>query len=191
MRLVLNLMLTLIIAIVGGLGSAYFFIDKGEPFGALRSGIWAAWPHAGDVDADPYSQAIHARAGILPMGRDEGISFTTSTDNSEELLAGNCIYTMRGRIPQARLWTLTLVNKSGEIVTNPANRFGLNSRTLTRNEDGTFSLIIAQLAQPGNWLPIGSDNRFTLVLRLYDAQIAKGTDFATITLPTVQRKNCQ
>ena len=53
-----------------------------------RSGAWTAWPHAGSPDADPYSIAMLARTGEVPLGAGEGIAFTAEIDSDGAPLSG-------------------------------------------------------------------------------------------------------
>ena len=49
-----------------------------------RSGVavgpWRSQPRDSGSDIDPYTLAADARAGVLPLGAAEGLSFTTSGD---------------------------------------------------------------------------------------------------------------
>ena len=44
-----------------------------------------------------------------------------------------------------------------------------------RRADGSFEIMIAPRARPGNWLPTGGIDRYVLVLRLYDTPVGVAT----------------
>ena len=54
---------------------------------------------------------------------------------------------------------------------NPAGRYGFRSSEVLRAADGGFVDLRLRAAHAGNWLPIGADSRFALVLRLYDSPL--------------------
>jgi len=85
-------------------------------FGAVSVGPWTAWPLEGSTDADPYSLAMLARTGEVPLGAGEGLSFTAQEDGAGELLSGKCTYEIKGETPAARLWTLTAYDATGRLM---------------------------------------------------------------------------
>src|SRR5215211_6671927 len=60
------------IALGLGVSSAYFAVQGDYPLGAIRVGAWVAWPKVGSRSADPYSRAIMARRGEIPLAVGEG-----------------------------------------------------------------------------------------------------------------------
>ena len=44
-----------------------------------------------------------------------------------------------------------------------------------RHADGSFEIVVAPRARPGNWLPTGGIERYVLVLRLYDTPVGVAT----------------
>ncbi len=90
MRFLIDLAIAVAIAIAVGVSSAWFTIERGRLFGAVNVGAWTAWPQEGSTDADPYSLAMLARTGELPLGAGEGLSFTATRDSSGAPLRGRC-----------------------------------------------------------------------------------------------------
>src|SRR4051812_24851304 len=99
--------IAILVATTLGFASAWYAIDHGPLFGAVRVGSWTAHPNAGGESADPYSVATLPRTGEVPLGAGEGIAFTAEKDDAGELLGGACRYRVAGQTPAARLWTLT------------------------------------------------------------------------------------
>lgn len=166
---------TVAILLIGagvGLGGTWIAVERGAGFGAVRVGPWVAYPRNGSVEADPYSRAIVARSGGLPLGLGEGLSFTASRDSDGRPLIGSCSYRVMGRVPQTRFWTLTLETTGGVLVDNPARRYGFTSSEVVRDGRGVFTVAVSPEVQPGNWLPVGRDGRFELVMRLYDTPLS-------------------
>jgi hypothetical protein len=190
-RLLLGTLFALVVAAIVGLGATYLALTRGAAFGALSIGSWTAWPKTGTVDAEPYARATIARTGQLPIAVGDGVSFTVQADEDGKLLDGRCDIFLSGITPVARFWTITLYNVDGELVTNSVNRYGFTSQEIVRHADGAFDIIVAPRANPGNWLPTGGVERYTLVLRLYDTAVGVSTKAGReVPMPSVKVRSC-
>jgi hypothetical protein len=174
-RLLLGSLYTFIVAAGIGLGSTWFALTHGAGFGTLRVGPWIAQPKAGTADIDPYSRALIARIGALPVALGDGVAFRARNDDQGQPLDGRCEVVVSGTTPQARYFTLTLYDPDGRLVANSLNRHGFTSEELYRNQDGNFEVAVAPRARPGNWLPTGGIDRYVLVLRFYDTSVGVAT----------------
>ena len=191
MRLLFGSLFALIVAAVVGLGATYLALTRGAAFGPLTIGSWTAWPKTGTVDADPYAKASIARIGRLPTALGDGVAFTASTDDNGRPLDGRCDVVLAGVTPAARFWTLTLYNTAGELIGNSINRFGFTSQEIVRHADGSFEIVVAPRANPGNWLPTGGIERYILVLRLYDTAVGVATKAGReVPMPSVTIRSC-
>ncbi|ADZ71364.1 DUF1214 domain-containing protein [Polymorphum gilvum] len=186
-----TLFLVAIAALALGIGSAYHAIDRESLFHSVRIGVWGTHPHAGTPQADPYSAAMYARTGRVPLASGEGIAFTAKTDSSGATLTAACDYLIEGATPPARLWTLTATDSHGRLVETLAGRSNLIGAHLLRRPDGSFEIVASVRPQPGNWLPTGNGDGLAFVLRLYDAPITTGSSLAGLTMPKISRKNCR
>lgn len=191
MRLVINLAIALAVAAVIGISSAQFAIQQGRIFGAVSAGVWTAWPGTGGLNADPYSAAMLARTGEIPLGDGEGIAFTAQVDGEGSDLVGNCVYRVTGETPAARLWTLTAYDHQGQLLANAVDRTGFHSHEILRRENGTFAITVSADVAPGNWLPITGEERIVLSLRLYDTPVTTGSQIADLVMPRITRVGCR
>lgn len=191
MRLLTGTLFAFVVAAIVGLGATYLALTRGAAFGALTIGSWTAWPKTGTLDADPYARAAIARTGELPIALGDGVSFTTQSDDTGKPLDGRCDVILSGVTPAARFWTLTLYNTVGELVPNSVNRFGFSSQEIVRHADGSFEIVVAPRANPGNWLPTGDIERYALVLRLYDTAVGVSTKAGReVPMPSVSTRSC-
>ena len=191
MRLLLGFLFAFAVAAVFGLGLTQFALTRGTAFGAITIGAWTAWPKTGTAEIDPYARAAIARSGELPIGSGDGVAFFTSSDDSGRALDGRCVVTLSGVTPAARFWTLTLYDPDGRLVPNAADRYGFTSQEIARNADGSFEILIASRARPGNWLPTGGIDRYVVVLRLYDTPVGVATRTAKdAPMPAVTQGSC-
>ena len=190
MRLLLDLAIAIVIATGLGFFSAWYAIDRGFVFGRVTVSGWTAWPNAGSQSADPYSIAMLARTGEVPLGAGEGIAFTAEADRAGHPLTGRCDYRVLGQTPGARLWTLTAYDEAGHLMSNAAHRQAFYSRELVRDADGSFRIAVSTTVKPGNWLPIAPVDRFKLVLRLYDTPVTTGSRIAGLAMPEIVQERC-
>jgi hypothetical protein len=190
-RLLLGTLFALVVAAGVGLGATYLALSRGAAFGALTIGSWTAYPKTGTMDADPYARASIARVGRLPTALGDGVSFTALSDDSGKALDGRCDVVVAGITPAARFWTITLYNPGGELVANTVDRHGFTSQEIARRADGSFEIVVAPRANPGNWLPTGGVERYILVLRLYDTAVGVSTKAGReVPMPAVTTRSC-
>ena len=191
MRLLIGTLFALAVAAAVGLGTTYLTLTRGAAFGALTIGSWTAWPKTGTADADPYARATIARTGQLPVALGDGVSFTAQTDDSGKPLDGRCDIVLSGVTPAARFWTLTLYNSEGGLVANSVDRYGFSSQEIVRHADGSFEIVVAPRANPGNWLPTGGVERYALVLRFYDTAVGVSTKAGReLPMPAITNGGC-
>ena len=171
MHLVVGSFFAFLVAAALGLGATWLAVSKGVAFGAVTLGAWTAWPKNGTTDIDPYARAAVARSGQLPVGSGDGVAFFARADDHGRVFDGRCDAVVSGTTPAARFWTLTLYDADGRLVANSVSRYGFTSQEIVRRSDGSFDIVIAPRARPGNWLPTGGIERYVLVLRLYDTPV--------------------
>ena len=176
-----------------GLASAHWLTRADYPFGGVRVGPWLVWPKAGARDADPYTRAVNARTGIIPLAVGEGLVLRATADSAEQALDRRCTYMVGSVTPQARFWTLTLYDAAGRPVQTPLGRSGFTSAELLRDASGAFSISISPEARSGNWLMMPeAGEELSLLLRLYDSPASAGSaSLDARALPTIERLECQ
>ena len=191
MRFLLGLLFAFTVAIVVGLGATWFALTEGTAFGAITIGAWTAWPKTGTAGVDPYARAAIARNGELPIGSGDGVAFFASVDDNGRVLDGRCDVILSGTTPQARFWTLTIYDREGQLIASSLERKGFTSQEIARQADGSFAIVVAPRARPGNWLPTGGAERYVLVMRLYDTPIGVATRASReATMPAIAVERC-
>ena len=182
---------TLLAAVALGIVATFLSL-RGDPgFGAVRLGPWTSFPGLGGADIDPYARAVMAVEGALPLGTGEGLAFVADVDDKGLALDSRCDYQISGAALPARFWTLSVYDSDGRLRRNGAGRYGLTSASLLRASDGGFTINAAREARPGNWLPLGENSRFVLVLRAYEAGASSlASAFEGLIMPTITRGVC-
>lgn len=190
----LNVILFLVVAVGGGLGSSWYMIEKGSHLTTRAIGPWVAWTAAGRPDADPYTRAHFTRRGMLPVTSALAATFEARTDNDGQTLFSTCEYLIEGDEPRAAFWSLAVFDDNGGLIPNAADRHSFNSATVMRGPTGRLDVVLARSARPGNWLPTGSAGRIALVFTVEDPRDPGNSGALVpperVPLPSIRRLTC-
>ncbi len=102
-----------------------------------------------------------------------------------------CSYRVGSVTPQARLWTMTIYDRTGALAARRNSDAAASPRR--RSSAGPTMVSISSCRKDlsaGNWLQVPTDGAFTLVLRLYDMPGAAGANLDADDLPTIERVAC-
>lgn len=193
MKLALKLLATVVVALALGVGSALLIVRAGGLGGQIAKGPWETDLTIGSKEADPYTRARVAVAGLLALNRDETIYFTAARDSGGERLRSGCSYKVEGNDPTARWWSITLYGDDHYLVSNPQDRYSYGGETVARNADGSFAITVGPEETDGNWIPTGqgqNDATFTLTLRLYNPDESAARNPSGIVLPQIAKEAC-
>jgi hypothetical protein len=186
---------TFAVALLLGIGSAWYAIDRGTPLTTETAGAWRSWTSEGHPDADVYTKAHVARSGRLPLTSTVARYFTARTDSSGRALTSSCEYVLTGSPINARWWSIALYNEEGGLIANPSDRYSFNNEELVRRADGTYRITLARNARPENWLPTGEPGQsLTLMLRVYSPRETDPLGIGLVPdnrLPTIERTTCE
>lgn len=182
-----------LLALVAGIGSAWYMIDNGAFFSTTSIGPWVTWSNEGRLDADPYTRARMSRSGRLPVTGSTALYFTAVTDSEGDTLSAECDYEIAGRPFNALWWSIAAYDGEGQFIANKAGRHAFNSKNITLLPDGSFRIRLAPKARPGNWLPSGDVDSPMLMLRVFKPQNtaeAGSQDTRAEILPVIRRLDC-
>ncbi len=187
---------TFTVALLLGIGSAWYMIEEGSALTTTKVGPWASWNALGNPTADPYTKAHLARSGRLPLTSTVARYFVARADSAGHGLTSGCEYTIVGSPINARWWSLALYDDSGSLIENPSNRYSFNSEEALRHADGTYRIHVARTARPENWLPSGddTDRNLVLMLRIYAPRDTDSLGIGLVPddrLPKIERVACE
>ena len=111
-------------------------------------------------------------------------------DDTGAGLAATCEYTIAGQTPPARLWTVSIEKRDGQVFKERDGLAALGSDTLLREDDGSFEIALSARPQGGNWISTEGAGRFRVVVRLYDTTARTGTEITTLAMPRITRDRC-
>jgi hypothetical protein len=191
--LLLNLAVLVVVAVGGGLGTAWYMIESGSRLSTRTFGPWTVWTAAGKPDADPYTRAHTTRNALLPLSSTLELTYIARSDSAHGRLSSSCDYAIVVEGPDPAWWSLAAFDGRGGLIANPAERYAFNAETAMREPDGRAVITLARDARPGNWLPIGAASGITLLLTVQDAAWAAATQDgnAMKPLPEIQRIACR
>lgn len=186
---------TFVVALILGIGSAWYMIERGSPLTTTKVGPWDGWISAGNPNADYYTRAHVARSGRLPLTSTVARYFVARTDSDGSVLTADCAYLLTGMPLNARWWSLAVYDAYGGLIANPSDRYSFNSEELLRHADGSYRVNLARHARPENWLPSGeADQRLMLMVRIYSPRETDATGIGLVAgerLPKIERQSCE
>jgi hypothetical protein len=188
---VLLVIYSTVLALGLGFGSAWWMLSGDYPFGVVTIGAWKAAPGVGSPKADPYSRAILTRRGDVSLAIGEGLALSARVDSAGRALDSACSYRIGTTTPQSRLWTLTLYDSAGLVLTTELGRSGFTSSEILRDQDGRFTIELSRQARSGNWLQLPASGPFTMMLRRYDTPAsAASASLDAASVPSIERLGC-
>jgi hypothetical protein len=196
MRTIIYVIATFFVALLIGVGSAWYMIDQGSPLTTTRFGPWSSWLTEGNPNADPYTRAHLARSGRLPLTSSAARYFVARSDSAGRKLSASCEYSVTGPSLNARWWSIAVYDEQGSVVPNPSKRYSYNSDELLRHADGTYRIYLSKNARPENWLPSGddTDRSLELMLRVYSPRETDKNGIGEVPpdrLPKIERLACE
>lgn len=161
---------------------------------SLHNGPWRTSADTGRVDANPWSRAAVAVAGLYALSPKEAIYFTAFADSDGEPLRGECNYQVSGTTPDARWWSLTVYGADHFLVPNPGNRYAVNAGNLPSAAAGRIELALSGDASAidarADALPTPAAGAFSLTLRLYNPPPETAQQLTSLSLPLILRGTC-
>lgn len=157
------------------------------PPGHLQNGPWSVNLTLGTAKANMYIRACTARRSTFALPVTEAAYFAATTDSAGNKLSCASTYSIEGRDPDCRWWSITAY-KGSFLIPNPSERFSFSKTTIHRASDGGWTIIISPADQPGNWLPSGDgQGDLHLTLRLYGPASELLAHPANTPLPSIRR----
>lgn len=193
LKLALKLVAVTVVALILGAGSALLFLRSSGLGGDVAVGPWKTSLVIGSSQADPYTRARVAIAGLLALNRNETVYFTASSDDAGGKFRSECSYKVIGIDPPARWWSVTLYGADHYLVPNPLDRYSYGGESVKREANGNFIIAVGPDETEGNWLPTGGQtgDTFSLTLRLYNPEPKVVRDPARVELPQIAKEACR
>jgi len=176
----------ILVASVLGIGLAWLAIGANLP--SIHNGAWHYDPLVGSVAADPYLRARVAKVGFLALKNSEALYFFAGTDDQGDPLRCEHTYLIEGRDFDCRWWSITAYDEDDFLIPNDQERYSYNMTNLERNADGGYTIVLSRSPKPGNWIPTGAGENFSLMLRIYNPTSVVRDNISTMALPRITRE---
>ena len=172
-----------------GIGSSIYAIESGTRLTTVRSGPWVTWTQAAMRDVDPYTRAHFAKNGSLPISASIAATWEARYDVDGRRLHSSCEYLIEAEPIEATWFNIAVYDDKGLLIPNPADRYSFTSQSIAYNPDGSFFIVLARDARPGNWLPVGGAGRLSLLLTVIEPRTSAAE--ARRQLPAIRRIGCR
>ena len=193
MKSALKYLCVVLIAIVLGAGSAFYWLLK-PPFDPnwVRSGAWRTNLLAGSEQSGMYDRARVAIAGLFALKRSETLYYIADGDDRGEPLQSGCSYRVEGRDPDSRWWSITVYGRTYFLIPNDQKRYSFNKNNVRRDPDGLFRIYLTATPREKNWIPTGrKPQKLHLNLRLYNPSPRIADNPGDAELPRIIREECR
>ena len=184
-----NVLLYTAVVLIVGVGSSLYAIDSGTRLTTARNGPWVMWSQAAQRDVDPYTRARYAKIGSLPVSASIAATGEARWDAEGRRLPSSCEYLIEADPIDAAWFSIAVYDDKGLLIPNSADRYSFTSQSLASNPDGSFFIVLARDARPGNWLPVGGAGRLVLVLTILEPKPSVAD--ASHALPSIRRIGCR
>jgi len=180
---------SVIIALLLAFASAYLILRK--PDASIRNGVWTTDLTTGSENAGLYQRARISLYALWALNSSETLYFLARTDSDGNRLNRQCVYSIEGRDPQTRWWSVAAYNDY-HFIPNTKNRFSYSKTSVEREPDGNWEIRLASQKQEKNWLPSGDkDGELILALRVYNPAPEFVQNLGSVSLPKIVKESCQ
>ncbi len=189
MKIALKILAVLVIGTLLGLTATWAFVIRGAMPGGVSDGPWKTNLLIGSGGGDMATRASVAVHGLLALNRSETIYYSAYTDDTGNVLDGNCTYLVSGRDPPTRWWSITAYAADDFLIPNPAHRYSVSKNSVTRNAAGDFVATVSRKPSGKDWIAVAGAP-FSLTLRLYNPDASVAADPTHVTLPSIKKGSC-
>jgi hypothetical protein len=190
-RSVLKYLLIFIVALVVGIGTAWWALTGIINLVTIKNGPWRVNLNIGTSQTGMYLKAGVARVGLFALNKSEAVYFVALEDSGGQPLSSNCDYRITGRDFDARWWSITVYGEDFHLIANEKNRYSYFGGAIARNEKNEWTVKLSSKPQEGNWLPAGDNKQLVLNLRLYRPGESVYRNPDTIELPRIVKEECK
>lgn len=181
---------TVIVGLLVGVASAVVYMRQGIGRGESYSG-WMGSAETGSADADPWTRARVAVAGILALNKSQAIYFSRGTDEAGERLREDCRYQVSGGPLPGRWWSVTVYAADNFLPQNDDDALSFDATEVTPDAQGRWSAIVSARRPEGSaWASSRKAGAYDLTLRIYQPTEQAQADFASIPMPKVTKLDC-
>ena len=173
-----------------GTGAAALQLKQSFAAMGIENGPWRTGEKVGTADASVATRATVALRGLLALPEREAIYFNASTDSQGRQLVGKCRYRVSGGAIDARWWSLTLYDKAGYLIPNPASVYSVGSAAIPSKEKANWTVDIARQRTGAHWIAMPDDQPFELTLRAYHPSRELLARRGSVPLPRIERGEC-
>ncbi|HTT98943.1 MAG TPA: DUF1214 domain-containing protein [Rhizomicrobium sp.] len=184
-----KVLLAIAAGIVLGLAVTWLTIVRGAGMGGdVTDGPWRTSLLTGSTESGMAHRATIALHGLFALNRHETIYYTAITDSDGNRLDGADCYTIAGRDPPTRWWSITAYGSDDFLIPNANGHYSVSKNSIRRDGNGAFRASVS--TRPADDITV-APGAFSLTLRLYNPDPAVAADPAHVALPAIHREACR
>lgn len=185
----ITLFLFAIVAIVGGIGTAFYSISTWKNSSQENIGNWQTIGKDKDVNSDDLlSIAQIAVYATYPLTKKEVIYLNTTTDSDGNPIDPKSDYVISGKKFDAGYWSITAYDQDGFLIKNPIEKYSYNFEDVKYEKDSTsYKINLSAVKKDSNWLPTIGTQKVGLVIRLYQPSDKLRNNLNVESLPLIQK----
>lgn len=176
--------------LLAGAASGWLWLRQGMAQGESYSG-WTGSSVTGSTEADPWTRARVAVAGLLALSKEHAIYFTRKTDDAGQPLREACRYRVSGGNLPARWWSVTVYAADNYLPLNTDDALSFDATEVRPDGSGQWSAILSPTRpESGAWASTSAAGSYDITLRLYQPTPQAQQDYGSIPMPRVERLDC-
>ncbi len=189
MRTSVKILTVLVVGSALGLGATYVTAVHASLPGGVCDGVWHTNLSIGSSSGSPYTRARVALHGLLALNRSETMYYTATTDAAGDPLDGACTYKLKGRILDARWWSITAYGADDYLIPGTDGHYSFSLNDVRNNAGTNYTVKISAKESGRYWIAV-KPGRFSLTLRLYNPDAPVVADPAHADLPSLTKESC-
>ena len=187
----LKFLISLFIALLLGIGSALLLIKRPPAGSWIMNGAWETNLAIGSRQAGIYPRAHIALTGLFALNKSETVYYSAYCDDNGDPLKTSCDYHIEGEELKSRWWSITAYGEDSFLIPNEQNIYSYNKNSVMRKAEGSYIIFLSSTPKDGNWLSVGKEGTFSLILRLYNPAPEIYLNPESITLPRIRKDKCK
>lgn len=158
----------LVLAIIGGISAALFSLNLGGPLPTDKDVAgWSISEAVATASGSARSRALWAQSAFAAGPPSHVLYFFRTMAENGHTLEGGCRYRLTGVPPDAGWWSLTVYDDKLALIASTGDR-SINPDTVRLEDDGSFTVYVSAVPEPGNWLSDRSAGEVSIVFRVFE-----------------------
>lgn len=168
-RILRNAVFVVLVSLLAGIGIAVYRIATIKQSAAFEK--YGSWRGTSNLPLNRNNLVTTQVTlfALFALPSNEAVYLFATDDDKQERLNGSNTYIIEGNVKNIKsaYWSITAYGKDLYLLPNGENRYSFNGQNVIADSLGNFKITVSSEKSEGNWLPVIKNEKFELVLRLY------------------------